>query len=80
MSENALTARKKYTEYCAVTYPPSKNFDGLPPPSPEHTTSQNTGEKSTEAYHPVGAVASDCNHKAPPRRVTLETIELSWTM
>jgi hypothetical protein len=61
-SESALTARKKYTEYCAVTFPPKQMFVSESRTAPEHTTSQNCGEKPREGYHPHLAVSSDCSH------------------
>src|ERR1035437_2751250 len=59
---SALTASKKYTEYCAVTFPPKLMFISESRTAPEYTTSQNCGEKPREGYHPHLAVSSDCSH------------------
>src|ERR1035438_6525961 len=61
-SASALTARKKYTEYCAVTFPPKQMFVSESRTAPEHTTSQNCGEKPREGYHPHLAVSRSEEH------------------
>src|ERR1035438_7516663 len=62
MSENALTSREKYTQYCAVTCPPRQRFDSRLRPAVELATAQNAAEKSIEAYHSLVSVSSDCSH------------------
>ena len=52
-SESALTARKKYTQYCAVTNPPKLKLNLMVyhERNPENAT-RISGKMSSEGYHP----------------------------